>query len=313
MKNAKLKFKDLRMKKNHSRLFSIQCFIFKFNLRFCIFLFCIFLFIFFLTLNISAQKIAVLAPEKNTSSQIVAEKLADAFSENVKVLDFSLSDAAYRSQAFAKPFNLTLAESKNVGAAVGADFFLLVKAENLRRASLTKEEFYESYAVVFTVSARIGRLVFWKLKSFEADKKEAAEKKLFDSIDALAAEISAKIKTAKTEEFNEKTATNFELLPEDDSPAAKNFRPPLPYKRMRPAYTPLANLYSVEATVDVEIDVSEKGEILKAETVRWAGFGLDESALENIRRMNWRPATRDGRPIPIRVLLRYNFKKSEVE
>ncbi len=263
--------------------------------------------------TVCAQKIAVLAPDKNDASRIFAEKLEDAFSKNVKILDVSLSDAAFRAQTFEKPFNLTLTEAKNIGAAIGADFFLLVKAENLRRASLAKGDFYESYAAVFTVSARTGRLVLWKLNSFEAEKKELAEGKLFDSVGALATEISDKIKIVNKEEFGEKSTLNFERLPEVNSPEAKNFRPPLPYKRLRPVYTMLANLYSIEATVDVEIDVDETGKILKIETVRWAGFGLDESVAENIKKMNWRPAERSGKTLPIRVLLRYNFKKREAE
>ncbi len=57
----------------------------------------------------------------------------------------------------------------------------------------------------------------------------------------------------------------------------------------------------------------ENGKILKVETARWAGFGLDEAVAENVRQMNWRPATRNGKALPIRVLLRYNFKKIEID
>jgi TonB family protein len=102
-----------------------------------------------------------------------------------------------------------------------------------------------------------------------------------------------------------------EELPAENSPEARNFRPPLPYKRIRPDYTKIANLYGVEATVDAEIDVDENGKILNIEIVRWAGFGLDESVAETIRKMQWRAASRDGKTLPVRVLLRYNFKKIE--
>lgn len=302
MENGKWKLENIRAG-NFRFLFSfIQYLIFIFLLA-----------IFFFSHKIHAQKIAVLTPDKNDSSQIFAGKLEDTLTESVKILDTSLTDAAYGAHSFEKPFNLTLAQAKNIGAAIGADFFLLVKAENLRRASLSKGEFYESYATVFMVSSRSGRLVFWRLNSFESDKKETAEKKLFDSVNSLATEISEKIKSINKKELNEKSTTHFERLPEENSAEAKNFRPPLPYKRMRPAYTTVANLYSIEATVDVEVDVGEKGEILNTEIVRWAGFGLDESAAENIRRMTWRPAERNGKSLPVRILVRYNFKKKEAE
>jgi hypothetical protein len=32
-----------------------------------------------------------------------------------------------------------------------------------------------------------------------------------------------------------------------------------------------------------------------------------------VRAMNWRPAMRGGKPLPMRVLLRYNFTKVEKE
>ncbi len=125
----------------------------------------------------------------------------------------------------------------------------------------------------------------------------------------MSAEISQKLKTDAKEKSNGKSADNFESLPDENSPEAKDFRPPLPYKRIRPEYTKIANLYSVEATIDIEIDVDETGKVARAEIVRWAGFGLDESVTETVRKMNWRPAERNGKTLPVRVLLRYNFKK----
>lgn len=270
--------------------------------------------LFFLCATVSAQpKIAVLVPEKNAQSRIFAEKLENSLASTAKILDASLSETAFRARTFENPFNLTVGAAKNIGAAIGCDYFLLIKAENLRRISLAKGEFYESYAAIFTVNSRTGRLIFWKLNSFEAAKAEDADKKLFDSIYVSATEISDKLKIANLTQSNEKPLPNFEKLPDENTPEAKNFRPPLPYKRLRPEYTPVAGLYAVEATVDAEIDVDESGKILKIEIVRWAGFKLDEAVAENIRKMNWRPAERNGKTVPIRVLVRYNFKKIEPE
>ena len=258
-----------------------------------------------------AQKIAVLAPEKNGQSENFAKKFTASLSEKFKVLDLSLSETAFLSAAVEKPFNMTREEAKTVGAAIGCEFFLIVKAENLKRYSLEKE-YFESYAAVYVASARTGRLVFWKLQSFTGDKPKIAERLLFDSTNALTAEISEKLSVVAKEELSEKTA-KLEEIPDENSPAAKNFRSPLPYRRTSPQYTPTARLYGIAATVDIEIDFDETGKILRAEIVRWAGFGLDESVTETVRQMNWRPATRDGKPLPIRAVLRYNFKKLEKE
>lgn len=265
-----------------------------------------------LAANLAAQKIAVLTPEKTDLSESFAEKLTASLSAKFKVLDSSLSETAFLSANPEKPFNLTAEEAKIIGAAIGCDFFLLVKSENLRRFSFEKKEYFESYAAVYLVSSRTGRMVFWKLQSFNGYESKTADKLLFDSIKDLAKEISEKIPPTAKQELNEKTA-EIEEIPDENSPAAKNFRTPLPYRRISPPYTALANLYSIAATVDIEVDFDENGKILRTEVIRWAGFGLDEAVTETVRKMNWRPATRGGNPLPIRVLLRYNFKKIEKE
>jgi len=284
-----------------------QRFFYKFvfaSLRLCVFALISFFPVF-------AQKIAVLIPEKTFQSQVFAEKLASSLSANFKILDDSLSEIAFRSAKFEKPFNLSLKDAKNVGAAIGCDYFLLIKAENQRRFSFEKKEYYESYAAVYAVSSRTGRLVFWKLTSGEAETTEKAEKKLFEAAFDLSAKISDKLKIVTKEELKEKNAAKLEQLPAENSPEAKNFRPPLPYKQIKPPYTRLAYLYSVEATVDIEIEVDENGRILDTEIVRWAGFSLDEAVDKTIRQMNWKPADRNGKTLPMRVLLRYNFRKIE--
>jgi TonB family protein len=262
---------------------------------------------------VSAQtKIAVLAPDKSDASRAFSAKLKEALARtDAKIFDDDLSAAAYEAQAPENPFNQTLLEAKRVGAAIGCDFFLLVKSATLRRESLSKGEYVESYAALYTVSARTGRLIFWRLASFEAKAEDGARAKLFASANISATEIADKIKQASEREKVEKPAAKFEELPTENSPEAKNFRPPLPYRRLRPAYTSQAGLYLIEATVDVEIDVDENGAIAAVEIARWAGYGLDEATAENVKKMNWRAATRDGKPLPTRVLLRYNFKKIE--
>ena len=57
------------------------------------------------------------------------------------------------------------------------------------------------------------------------------------------------------------------------------------------------------------VDLDEKGEVTRVEIARWAGFGLDEATIETVRQLHFFPAMRNGTPIPLRVLLRYNFRK----
>ena len=272
-----------------------------------------FLFALFLLFSpaVSAQKIAVLAPDKTVRSEAFAAELGKYLSQNYRVLDASMSEAAFRSVAYENPFNLSTAEAKTIGAAIGCNYFLLVKYETLRRSAFKREEYYESYAVVYAVSARTGNLVFWKLNSFDADKPSEAEKKLFDSGRALAKEISDALQAAKRREITESDNPKIEEPPSENLPEAKNFRPPLPFQRIKPEYTEQANFYSIAATIDILVDIDETGKILRTEITRWAGYGLDESVTEAVKKMNWRPAEREGKTLPMRILLRYNFKDIE--
>ncbi len=210
-------------------------------------------------------------------------------------------------------FNLTTEEAKNIGNAVGCDFFIVLKSENLRRTSFEKPLYYESYVTIFLVSTRTGKLVFWTLKSFEGEMPSVADKELFASIEGLSKEIKTQIAAISLSESKGVAPPILEEIPEENSPEAKNFRSPLPYKRFVPVYKSIANIYSIAATVDALVDLDEKGEVTRIEIARWAGYGLDDSVIETIKKMNWRPASRNGKPLPIRILLRYNFKKIEKE
>jgi TonB family protein len=102
-----------------------------------------------------------------------------------------------------------------------------------------------------------------------------------------------------------------ERVPALETMENNGYRAPIPYRRIKPKYTPLANSYGVKATVDVVVDLDADGTIKSATVERWAGFGLDESALEAIRSMNWRPAEYLGKSYRTSFLVRYNFKEIE--
>lgn len=257
------------------------------------------------------MKIAVIAPEQSSQASAFAEKLESKLSESFKLIDRSLSETAFHAVNSENFYNLSLERAKNTGAAIGCDYFTLIKSEQLRRYSLEKKEYYESYAAVYAVSARSGRVVYWKLVKGEAAEPEKADDRLYDSAISTAAEISERLQKVRVIESKDQPPANIESVPVGGSPASANYRPPLPYKRISPKYTSLAALYGITATVDIEVDFDEKGQIRRSEIMRWAGYGLDESVKEAVHSMNWRAADRNGKALPMRVLLRYNFKKIE--
>ncbi len=252
-----------------------------------------------LFLSVNAQKIALITPQKNVNT----ENLSSELSEKLNTLDSDLVANAFKATTYESIFNLSNDEAKVIGKTIGCDYFVLLKSETLRRSSFEKGDYFESYAVIYLVSSKTGHLVFWKIYSFEDVSTEKSEAKLFAKIEDISKEIRLNI---KAENYQKPSITEF-------SETDKTIRSPLPFKRLKPTYTTLANFYAIAATVDIEIDLDEKGEIIRTEIVRWAGYGLDESVIENVKKMSWRPAEKDGKTLPIRVLLRYNFKKIEAE
>ncbi len=214
---------------------------------------------------------------------------------------------------------MTLAEARDLGAAIGCDFFITGDAQTLRRSPSSGAAYFEAYASLFIVSAATGKLVAWERPRTEAATPADAEKILLATLARDIARYSRTLVAARDEE-NRKRATVvnmisaspdviFEDVPAEDSPDAKEFRPPQPYRRLRPAYTETAAQAEAEATVDVLASVDASGEVAGAEVVRWAGFGLDEAAVNTVRQLHFRPAMRAASPVPVRVLLRYNFRR----
>lgn len=257
----------------------------------------------------SGQRIAVLAPENDSSN--FTQDLSDQLAGKFKVLDTSLALSAFRSAAQNTPFNMTTEMSRNIGQRIGCDLIILTRTSNQRRTSLSRGDYFEASAAVFMISARTGHLVLWRLQKFENGKQAAARSSLESSAAELANEIAATIPDIIRNDLKIGFFTPIEEMPLENSQEAKAFKSPVPYKRIKPLYTADANLFAVTATVDLQLDLDEKGNILRTEIVRWAGYGLDEAVIDAVRKMNWRPAERNGKPLPLRVLLRYNFKKIE--
>ncbi|MEP7148439.1 MAG: energy transducer TonB [Acidobacteriota bacterium] len=270
-------------------------------------------FVFLLAINIAAQRVAIVAPQKHARDSEYAELLTERLSASAKILDSSQSDTAFRSVSIRDFFNMDRDEAKATGTVMGCDYFVLVRTGAQRRSSFSRPDYYEAFAVHYVVSTRTGDLVSWFLKTFEADGQVNADRALADSVNDTAKEIANKIRDASLVERRAPSDIKIEEVPVADSPAATNLKAPIPYRRIKPDYTSIAFLYDVRATIDIEADVDLDGRILATRIVRWAGYGLEESVEKAVRSMNWRPAMRDGKPLPMRVLLRYNFTKVDKE
>ncbi len=256
----------------------------------------------------AAQRVAVIAPGGDGDGEFVGA-VVDELSAYVRVPDPEMSTTAFRSVEIANPFNMTRDESRLVGGVVGCDAIVLTRGATMRRSSSSRPEYYEAFAPVYVVGTRTGELIYWNLLTFEAADPTEAGRRLLGSVPALVSSIATALR-----EYAGRAAVAIppmEELPADGSPAAKDFRAPVPYRRIKPVYTEQAAFYDVTATVEIEVDLDSSGTITRTAIVRWAGYGLDEAVTTAVRAMNWRPAERRGKPAAMRFVLRYNFKRTD--
>jgi TonB family protein len=269
----------------------------------------------------SRLRVAVLDFGGTETGARAAQRVMRAFAsdEGLSLVDREESRAAARGAGYNGSLNMTLDEARDLGGALGSDFYVTGDAQTLRRSPSTGPHYFEAYASVFVVSSRTGRLVLWDRPSFEAASPEEAEKLLLAELDRRAASYSQAIAHARESELSERAqmieraAAPLPVIadaPADEEAAARaGLRLPQPYRRLRPAYPLSASRAEAEATVDVRVEIDAAGEVTNVEVVRWAGFGLDEATVQTVRQLHFTPARLNGTPVPLRFLLRYNFRK----
>ena len=272
--------------------------------------------------NLQRLRLAILDLGSTQTGKRAAERLSLALSTNnsLSLVDREESRAAALGAGYAGSLNMTLQEARDLGGAIGSDFYITGDAQTLRRSSSEKPTYYEAYASVFIVSARTGRLILWDRPSFEAASPDEAELSLLKALSERAGVYAGAIKGAHDAERSERAerleriaaaaVPVIEDAPDDEVAAEREgLRLPQPYRRLRPSYPETAARAEAEAIVDVQVEIDTEGEVSRAEVVRWAGFGLDEAALGVVRQLHFRPARRNGVAVPMRVLLRYNFRR----
>jgi TonB family protein len=87
--------------------------------------------------------------------------------------------------------------------------------------------------------------------------------------------------------------------------------PPEPDARAHPlVYPPLALRFRIEGTVDLNVLVDETGAVDDVKLVTGAGgkWGLNEAAIEHVKKQRYRPATKDGVPVKVWISVRVPFK-----
>ena len=249
----------------------------------------------------------------------IAPVLVSALEESGRVLTVepSLFEPAIAAMGYQGSLNMSLDEARRLGSAIGCDFFIIGKAEVLTRSEHANESHQEALLAIMIVDGRAGTLAVFDLLAGEAGSPEKAVASVSRALAARVPEYvdrMLKFRAARESLFSSRQlekpdGENVEEMPLDGSPQARGFRPPEFLSRVKPVYTAEAERSDVNATVEVMVVLRSSGEVGEAVITRWAGFGLEDSALRAIRQLKFNPATRNGQPISIRAMIRYNFRR----
>jgi TonB family protein len=256
----------------------------------------------------------------------VADHLARAFiaekqtGTGFQVIDRDRARAAALGAGYQGSLNMSLEEARDLASAIGCDFFFTGEAQILHRSPLEGPAYFESYAAIYLVSGRTGKLALWERRSAQRASSGAAESALREELKGkeVIDRYQRQIRRVQEDESAERAAAIETPAPvidvmSDDADVSGDVRAPRPFRRLKPPYPEAAARAEVEAIVDALVDIDARGEVGRVEIARWAGYGLDQSVIETVRQLHFFPAHRDGVAIPMRVLLRYNFRKPPVQ
>jgi TonB family protein len=86
--------------------------------------------------------------------------------------------------------------------------------------------------------------------------------------------------------------------------------PPEVVKKKNPKYTREAREAELEGLVMVEADIGPDGCVHNARVLRPLGMGLDERAVDAVKKWKFKPAMKDGNPVWMQVTVEVLFRQS---
>jgi TonB family protein len=84
--------------------------------------------------------------------------------------------------------------------------------------------------------------------------------------------------------------------------------PPTVVFRKEPEYAELARKLSIEGGVTVSLIIQPDGTATNFKITKSVGYGLDEKAIEAVRKWRFKPGLKDGAPVPVMASVEVNFR-----
>jgi TonB family protein len=83
--------------------------------------------------------------------------------------------------------------------------------------------------------------------------------------------------------------------------------PILMYK-VEPEYTEEARAAKLQGTVVLYVEIDPTGKAINIRVLRSLGLGLDEKAVESVKKWKFKPGEKDGTPVTVAATIEVNFK-----
>ena len=83
---------------------------------------------------------------------------------------------------------------------------------------------------------------------------------------------------------------------------------PVAITRVEPEYTELARKARIEGIVIIEAIIDPSGNVTDARVLKPLPLGLDQAALDAVKRWKFKPGTLNGQPVPVIYNLTVNFR-----
>jgi len=99
-------------------------------------------------------------------------------------------------------------------------------------------------------------------------------------------------------------------VPDDETiytPGRNGVTIPRAIKQTPPQYSDEARRKKLEGTVLLSLVVTANGDTADTKVTRALGSGLDEKAVEAVSQWKFEPATKDGKPVAVKVAVEVSF------
>jgi len=236
---------------------------------------------------------------------------------NFQVQEKSLTETISKNLASSNHINLSCQDARNLGQALGAEVFLVVKSKLVERAEVGATLYGEAYLALAFVSSRSGQLILFDFIETKEptliQATQTANKQLAENLPAYSKEISAFL----ANELKPPSLDPMDLeaieIPAVGSPLNERFDQPEFLKRSQPIYSEKARKMAISASVELEIVLRKDSTIGNIKILHWAGFDLEQAAIIAIKQLEFEPALLDGEPVSCRAVIRYNFNYNKAK